>query len=206
MCKALFNKISIVESLRESDRKTGNLLFEDINIMEVFHQKGVATEYVAIATKKELFAHIDHLIHDAKYCRIFPILQIDVHGTMDRSGIILNSGDRVIWRNLCDKLRDLNELSRGNLIVVMAACYGAHIQTGIDLFNRSPFWGVMSPVNSVTPDAIQKSLSEFYLNLFEGSTRVLVPPNDAALKLTTADSAFLQFWKVTWSSFSVHPS
>ena len=63
MGKALFNKISIVESLSEHDRKTGQLLFHDINMMQLFHEKGVATEYVSIATKEELYRYIDNLIH-----------------------------------------------------------------------------------------------------------------------------------------------
>ena len=193
MGKALFNKISIVESLSENDRKTGQLLFEDINMLELFNAKGIATEYAPIATKDELYEHIDNLILEAKYNHVFPVLQLDVHGASDRSGIILKSGDIIIWRNLCDKLRALNEVSKGNLIVVMAACYGTHIQSGIDHFNRSPFWGVMSPLNEVTPDDIQESLCEFYRLIFEGSSDL---PIHRALKLITTDAAFLQFWKV----------
>jgi hypothetical protein len=196
MGKALFNKISIVESLREHDRKTGQLLFHDIKMMQLFHEKGIATEYVSIATKEELYRYIDNLIDQAKYNRVFPVLQLDVHGTSDRRGIILNSGDTISWRNLCDKLRELNELSKGNLIVVMAACYGTHIQKGINPFNRSPFWGVMSPLNTVTPDAILESLGEFYRNIFEGSTGLKDIPIHTALKLITIDSFFLQWWKV----------
>ncbi|PKG76235.1 hypothetical protein CXF86_01780, partial [Shewanella sp. GutCb] len=189
-------KIQIIESLSEKDRKTGQILIEDIKMMELSHRKGVAIDYVSITTKEELFTHIDTLIHEAKYNRVFPVLQLDVHGTSDKSGIVLNSGETIIWRQLCDKLRELNSLSKGNLIIVMAACYGANIQQGIDIFNRSPFWGVMSPLNTVTPDEILESLSEFYRHIFENSSDVNNLPIYTALKLITTDAAFLQYWKV----------
>lgn len=195
MNRSLFNKISIVESLGKHDRKTGGLLYEDIKMLELFHERGVAVEHASISSKNDLYNHIDLLTHDARANRIFPILQIDVHGTSDRKGIALNSGENILWRDLCNKLRELNSVSKGNLIIVMSSCFGVHIQSGIDLFNRAPFWAVMSPLNQVSPDDIQKSLGEFYRDIFDGSTDSNDIPTHAAFKLITTDSAFLHFWK-----------
>ena len=196
MSKALFNKISIVESLSQDDRKTGELLYNDIKIMEIFHKKGVEIEYVTISSKQELYEHIDKLIEGAMSHRLFPILQLDIHGSSDKRGIVLNSGEIIIWRDFCNKIRKLNDASNGNLGIVMAACYGMYMQNGIDLFNRSPYWALMSPLNPVTSDEILGSLCEFYRSLFEGQASPSDIPKHTSFNLITADMPFLQFWKV----------
>jgi hypothetical protein len=196
MSKALFNKISIVESLSPDDRKTGELLYDDIRMLEIFHQKGIEVEYVTISSKQELYEHIDKLIEEVVNHRLFPVLQLDLHGRSDKRGIALNSGETIIWSDFCNKLRELNELSNGNLVLVMAACYGSFVQGGIDLFNRSPFWAVMSPVEQVTPDDIHRSLGEFYRSIFEGQASPNNIPKHTSLNLITTDMSFLQFWKV----------
>lgn len=196
MSKALFNKISIVESLSQDDRKTGELLYNDIRMLEIFHKTGIEVEYVTISSKLELYEHIDKLIEEFVNHRLYPVLQLDLHGSADKRGIVLNSGETIIWSEFCNKLRELNELSNGNLVIVMAACYGAYVQGGIDLFNRSPFWAVMSPLDQVSPDDIHRSLGEFYRSIFEGEVSPNNIPRYTSLKLITSDMSFLQFWKV----------
>tara|TARA_R110002072_G_scaffold238329_1_gene395711 strand:- start:48942 stop:49766 length:825 start_codon:yes stop_codon:yes gene_type:complete len=194
MSKALFNKISIIESLGRKDRKTGSRLYEDISMLEVFHGRGVDIELKTIQGKVDLFTYIDGLVCDAKTKRKFPVLQIDAHGS--RLGIVLGSNETVSWRELCDKLRVLNTALRGNLIIVMASCYGCFITGGVDLFDRAPFWGLMSPLNEVYSDDIEKDLRKFYESIFKGDSDNGSIPKQPSFNLITVENVFLEFWKI----------
>lgn len=201
MSKLIFNKISIIESLNESDKKTGQLLAHDLRVLEIFHEKGIEIECVQVNYKHELLTHIKSLIKDANSNKYFPVVQLEVHGTDDLHGLALNSGENIKWVELEPYFRELNIACKCNLLVVMAACFGIHVTRNISLVERAPYWGLVAPEKAITPDVILTSLTKFYTALYTNSkTKNLLSSletssNVSELKFVTSEWFFVKAFK-----------
>lgn len=194
-----FNKISIVESLGSSDKKTGEALAHDLNLLEVFHDKGVTIEFLNIDTPEELLIHIKNLSEDAGK-GTYPILQIEAHGSEDKQSLVLNKGS-IRWLELEPSLRELNVSTKCNLIVVMATCFGAFASAAISLLDRAPFWGIIGPETTTSGPQILSSLTNFYTAIYSGdnSKKLLESlnsyPVESQLKLMTCEWFFIKAYR-----------
>lgn len=203
MSRLIFNKISIVESLDDADKKTGELLAHDLSLLEIFHEKGVTIECLKISNKQELLRHIESLTEDAKTNNEFPVLQIEVHGTSDQKGLALNSGEVVSWNELEPYFRALNVATKCNLLVVMAACFGVHVSSNISLLDRAPYWGIIAPEKEILPNDILSSLTRFYTQLYtsEESSELLSSLQGSELKFITSEWFFVKAFKYYITEF-----
>lgn len=163
-----FSKVSIVESLKPKDKKTGQLLYDQLDMFEVFHQKGLKLELNIISTRLEFENLLDLLTKNAHDFSEIPILQIEAHGSEDKLSMVLNSGETISWYELEEILRTLNLATKCNLLLVMSTCFGAYASMAISLTNRAPFWGIIGPETTVYPDEIIGSLTNFYSHLYQG--------------------------------------
>jgi len=203
LSRLIFNKISIVESLADTDKKTGELLAHDLSLLEVFHDKGLVIECLKISNKQELLTHIESLTEDAKINNVFPILQIEVHGTSDQKGLALNSGENVSWNELEPYFRALNVATKCNLLVVMAACFGVHVSSNISLFDRAPYWGIIAPEKEILPNDILSTLTRFYTQLYtsEESNGLLASLQGSELEFITSEWFFVKAFKYYITEF-----
>lgn len=207
-----FSKISIIESLGSSDKKTGKLLFDDLEVLEIFHEKGISIEYVPVSNSQELISHIQALTIGAKEHGVYPVLQIEAHGSNDKQSLILSSKEAIAWRALEPHLRELNIASECNLLIVMATCFGLYASSAISILDRAPFWGLIGPEELVFPDQILQSLTKFYTAIYSaGSAQALLESlkpaaNEAGLQFITSEWFFIKSYKYYVQEYCKSPS
>lgn len=133
-----FNRIAVIQSLAEDELHTGKMLYEDINSHNFAHDIGLDIRLYNVETKKELFDLLSRLTDEARTSDLFPILHVEIHGSSDKTGLVLSSGDFVSWQELKNPFIKLNIETKNNLFIVLAACYGAYLIEIILPTDRTP--------------------------------------------------------------------
>lgn len=164
MANLRFSKITIIESLPPGEKKTGRLIADDVQMLSVFHEFNVDVEYKEVISRIEFLQCLVKLQEEAK-AGIWPILHIECHGMHGGVGIVLANGDHVSWADVKPYLTELNVATQCNLLVVLVACYGAHMGQLIQVVDRAPFWAMVSPTNEIYPQEIMETLTAFYKGL-----------------------------------------
>jgi len=153
-----------VQSLSEGEMHTGTRLHEDLETLDVWHNRGLNPELRNIPSKDDLMNLLRDLKEEARLSAQWPVLHIEVHG--NRDGIVLASGDFISWQELKIPLIELNIATRNNLLVVLSACYGAYLTKTIIPTDRAPCWGLVGPHEEMSAGALLSSFQEFYSELF----------------------------------------
>ena len=200
-----FNKIAIFESLDEVDRTTGREVFDDLEVQKILNIGGLDTSFSKIQNKKEFINLLKKLKEEAHSLGIYPIIHIDAHG--NDKGIKLGENSHIEWRELLEFLSELNLSMKGNLLVVLASCFGANIIRHISATSRAPFWGVIAPYEETYPGNIYDGLIRFYTAICSGknsedilsSLNTIENSND--LKLFTAEYFFVKATELAVSKF-----
>lgn len=200
-----FNKIVIIESLELGDRKTGRQVFDDLEFLKIYQPEKLTTEYSEVSNKSEFIRHVKKLMVDARLNGIYPILHIDTHGS--EYGIQFSQNNYIKWHELLDSLSQLNLIMKGNLLVVLASCYGAHIIRHISNIPRAPFWGLIAPYEKTFPDNIYTGLIKFYTSICseKSSAEIVSALNTNStqndLKFFTAELLFVKAAEIAVSIF-----
>lgn len=160
-----FNSIYIIESLPEGDLKTGRDLYESCVYPLGNLKEGIYTSLSQPISKNEFIQTLDRIIDECKVNNRGPILHIESHGCTE--GIKTASGDLIYWQELKPYLCALNEISRLNLLVVMAACNGMDLAKVILLTDRAPVWAIIGPLKSVNAGRVINGFMAFYNKFFE---------------------------------------
>lgn len=156
-----FSKIYVVESLQPGDQRTGKLLWEDIDTVNGFHQRGLETELVHAKTKAEFLASLGRIQSEASQGEC-PILHIECHGSKDKTGLILGDSSFLSWAELKPFLTAINVATKCNLLIVMASCYGGYLGQIVLPTDRAPCWGFIGPTDTVYPDELLSTFNAFY--------------------------------------------
>lgn len=203
MKKALFNKISIIQSLFDNDLHTGTKIKEDIELFNFASKKDIRIELFDANTKKEFFGIINNLIDGVLNDASFPILHIEAHGSSDKQGIVLQSNEFISWADLKPCLIKLNTATRLNLLVVFSLCHGAYFSSHFTPSDIAPCWGLIGPTKALGGPALLRSFSAFYKEFFaSGSGDAAVeklnessPKGDLDYLFTTATTFFINVYK-----------
>jgi hypothetical protein len=129
----------------------------------------VTARFHAVQSRAEFLEVLRSIADDARLHSHWPILHIEVHG--DFTGIVVASGEYLPWREFEDELIAINESSRLNLLVMIAACKGAsmfkimHSQLGRR--GRAPMRILIGPKRNVTASEIEHACPAFYRVLFD---------------------------------------
>ena len=156
-----FNKIYVIESLFPNDEKTGELLYKDI-ISRKIEQTGLGIEHelIFVINKEEFLKAFDHIRQEVIYRLVNPIIHFEIHGCTE--GFVLNSDELVKWEDLQMKFLELNLLTKNNLFLSLATCYGGHIHKVISPRMWTPFWGYVGPIDEVFEDQVMAGFQEFF--------------------------------------------
>jgi hypothetical protein len=156
-----FNKIYVIESLREKDIKTGQSLFND-TIKRRLEQKELFDncELLMPTSKVSFFECLEHIRNETILRLVNPIIHFELHGS--KEGIQVNNNDIITWDELQFKLTEINFISGCNLFITMATCYGGYIYSVIKPNLRSSFWGFVGAFDIVYGDEILENYSSFY--------------------------------------------
>lgn len=182
-----FSALYIVEFLGSLDDPTGTCLFNALKPKAA--GVGVHLALYTPETREELFQVLRAILHECKTLGRGPILHLETHGSP--AGISAVGDELVTWPELKPLLVSLNEVSRVNLLVTLAACHGLHLVQTLLPTDRSPLWGFIGPDDQVLPSDIRRGFLAFY------STFLTDLNLNAALDaLRAADSSNPETWKV----------
>ena len=165
-----FDSIHVIESLRRSDRKTGSELVSNILRPIIVGKKlDIRVEFHTPVTKDQFVHTLWKIAAESREKGSSPILHIEVHG--DESGIQVSSYECISWAELKAALTEINILSRLNLLVILAACKGAHLVRILWPTDRAPVWALIGPTEDITDKNIRIDFTSFYnefLTTFDG--------------------------------------
>lgn len=160
-----FSKIAVLQSLSQDEMQTGKHLCEDIETLNLFHQRKLNISFYDVSTKPQFLACLGALQEEATQ-GTWPLLHIECHGADDKSGIILADRSFLGWAELKPYLTSLNVATHCNLLIVLAACYGGHLAQIILPTDRAPCWGMISPTDEVLPHELLSNFGSFYGEFF----------------------------------------
>lgn len=189
-----FSHVDIIESLPPFDgysMRTGLALFADHN------DRRLPARYVRAATRNEFVSAIDASIDYARGQDRFPVLHLETHGSND-GGLYLGSGEVVSWRELKDRLIELNQIGRMGLLVFIAACNGARMVEILEPHETAPFRMMIGPNREVSYKEIMEGCQAFYRVLAERASgdeavealNAAVEKGDEPFQLYTAEQIF----------------
>ena len=162
------NAVIFIESLRDSDAKTGRWVEEDLaaefDAMRLLH------EYHPVTSKAEFMALLENIRARATM-GLRPILQFDTHGHDDCTGMLIApTGELVTWHELASALREINRATANHLNVVLACCYGFHGISAVSLGDVTPFLHLVGPEDVEAAGTFRDRLPHFYRALFGSGT------------------------------------
>jgi hypothetical protein len=156
-----FSAVFVLESLPPEDSLTGSSLFYDI-IRPRMLQKGLESQckLISVKSKDEFIRAMDELKNKIIYELIIPIIHLEMHGSKD--GLQFTNGEFVSWKELQDRLIEMNTLCQNNLFITLATCFGGYIYTVISPRLRSPFWGFVGPFEIISEGEALANFTAFY--------------------------------------------
>jgi len=175
-----FNKIYVVDSLRDTELQTAAALFHD-NIQWRTKHLGLDSSYTSVSTRQDFSVFWETVRNEVLNRQILPIIHLEAHG--DENGLALRSGEQVKWEDLIENLCVINRGCGNNLLLTLAVCKGVHLMKIIvqTITGRTPFWAIIGPTDTVKAGDISKAFNEFYGELLSSldGTKALNKLNDA---------------------------
>lgn len=169
----LFHKLWIIESLPQGDLKTGQNLYDNQIAYSRLHKPYLKVAFEKPHTKKQLLQLLQKVRDEAMDEGLYPMIHFECHGSP--SGLYVASGEQVSWNDLRTTLIEINRACRLNLVIVLAACNGAHLIKVVAKLDRAPFWAIISPEVEVTAGDIERDFGAFYavfLKDFDGDAAI----------------------------------
>lgn len=159
----LFNKLYVIESLDLTEIKTGTELYNDLlRWKEVEHKEKLVVELVEISNKNNFLQYLKKIESESSDNGIFPILHLEIHGSENLDGLILNSGELVSWDEMYFYLININLNVGNNLFLTLAVCHGAYLMQSIKLDKPAPFLRFIGSFDLITTSDIMLRYYEFY--------------------------------------------
>lgn len=182
-----YSAIYIVQSLTSLDtEKTGYDLYRFLE--PIAASNGVGCFFYDVVTKSDFLQAIQSIVEHCHSHGAGPILHLETHGSAQ--GIHTGDDELVSWAEIRGPLTELNQLSRMNLLVTMAACHGLNIVRTMNPTAQSPMWGLIGPDEIVLPSDIRRGFSAFFKTLIEE-----LDLNEAIRALKEADHSWPDTWK-----------
>lgn len=163
--ESLFNKLWVIESLRDGDLKTGTSLVENHLDGAKRAHPNMRVAFEQPRTKAVLLELLRRIRDEARSDDMYPMIHFDCHGSPDGLGVA--SGELVEWDELREILIEINGACRLNLVIVLAACNGAHLIKVSTRMDRAPFWAIVGPEIEVKASDVEKDFGAFYTTFFE---------------------------------------
>lgn len=162
-----FNRIYVIESLPDGEEKTGTALHNDLLRWQGLKYDGFESILLEPKDRAEWHALMDGVLDDTKNKGVFPIIHFEIHGSDDKTGLVLASGELVSWPELRVILEAINIASQMNLFVTFAVCHGAYMLTQYHLNQRAFCYGVLGSFDELKVSDLKIRFHEFYQELFE---------------------------------------
>lgn len=203
--QAVFSRIVILESLSSSDLHTGVKIREDIEVSNLFHNRGLKVEFYKPTKKTDFISKLKELTRETTKVGNYPLLHIEAHGSDDTKGLVLGSGEFISWEELKKPFIDLNMATRNNLFIVLSTCYGAYLTTIVLPTDRAPCFGLVGPTKALAAGYLLTSFSRFYQELLasgngsEAVRRLNLDAAEGGLNYSLTDAEY--FFAITQENY-----
>ena len=147
------------------DEKYAKGIFDDIVLRRCL-QKKLSAQYHSVDTASQFVEVFKRIKSGTIENNWFPHIHLECHGNED--GISLNNGFKIPWGSLAQLTTDINDVTKNNLVVSMALCYGGHFNvTLINKLNaaktsRAPALAIIGPEKVITYGQLQDGFSAFF--------------------------------------------
>ncbi|CAE6807312.1 hypothetical protein R69749_04522 [Paraburkholderia domus] len=160
-----FSKVAIIQSLDPGEFETGTELGRSIEGLRDDDVVVPDVEVINVKGRDEFLHAVDKLTTEAEQSDVVPILQIEMHGWENKSGLAFPDDSSLTWQELSDPLARLNKATRFNLLVCMSACFGGHSLSFVKHDGPSPCFALIGPTHSVSPSELLGGFRSFYREL-----------------------------------------
>ncbi|PYE18362.1 hypothetical protein C7410_12264 [Paraburkholderia silvatlantica] len=160
-----FSKVAIIQSLDPGEFETGTELGQSIEGLRDDDVVVPEVELINVKGRDEFLHAVEKLTIEAQQSDIAPILQIEMHGWEDKSGLAFPDDSSLTWQELSDPFARLNKATGFNLLVCMSACFGGHSLSFVKPDGPSPCFGLIGPTHSVSPSELLGGFRSFYREL-----------------------------------------
>lgn len=165
---ARFSRIVIIQSLPAGESPTGRHLRDAIEATAEA-LRDIPVEFIDVQSASDFWAALDRVHETVESTMDYPVLHLECHGISDKTGLVLADQTPVSWVELKTALAKLNQATRCNLFVTLAACHGAMLMETLDVHDRAPCWGLLGPSGEVSPADLKGSYSAFFLELLRSA-------------------------------------
>ncbi len=162
-----FNKIYILQHLRKGDRKTGEEIEKITKYSSMQRSPEVLCELVNIDAPTQFFETLEQISSIASSHAMVPYIHFEFHGCKD--GLEIDH-QLVAWESLKAPLLKINRITKNNLFISVATCFGAYLFKILSLREPSPFFGYIGPENTIEAEELEVNFSAFFESLLKESS------------------------------------
>lgn len=174
-----FTRVVIIESL-SSGFMSGTHLRDYLGGLAEVNERAPPIDYYSVQSVEQFGELIRMLTTEARTYGEQYILHIETHGFEDATGIVFANNSYILWEDLGPLLSSLNRETQFNLLVCVAACFGAHFLGQLNATSPAPCCAIIGPTEITDGPELLGRFRGFYRQLF------------STLDLTAAVTALLQ--------------
>lgn len=184
------NGLIIFDALAETELQTARRLHEDLtDYCQVIGRQGYCS-YHKIKSKQMLIAAMRVVLTECKAGVLFPVLHFECHGDSEKGLYLQGSNEYVGWEELVRHISEINQATRNNTGVVLAACHGFEISRFVTFKAPCPFSYLIATPNEVQAGHLRDVIPGFY--------KCVVQSGDLETGLTFLDSRLKLFHCGEW--------
>src|SRR6266404_4985326 len=154
------NSLIWLTSARPDDEGWTARIIEDVET--ICRANGVPFQVYTVPSRALLEDAFDKIADAARQgCR--PLLDIDMHGSIEHGLEIADSEESMSWPALAGKLRGINVATGNNTCVIAASCFAFHAIKQASITRASPFFMLVAPEDKATVGFLEAKFAAVFL-------------------------------------------
>ncbi len=132
--------IGVIQSLPTSHAQTGADLYNDIikrKIEGLSEERKILNQFFNVTSNEQFIDSLKYFVANAPVVSNGILIHLETHGSSNLDGLILADGSLIKWKELDDIFRDINIITKNNLFISMANCYGRYLFNGADPYKKN---------------------------------------------------------------------
>lgn len=184
-----------IQSLEPHEVQTGQILVDLLTALLREYEPTLNVVSLSCSSALEFRRLLDDLIHEAAANGDRPVIHIECHGSQTE-GIEFENGSTLGWQECGELLTQLNIATRFNLLVVLAACYGAYLNGQYSPIKPSPAFCIVALTEEIDPADAIGGFRTFYTQLLQTGDAGLA--SSALAKLTISSGRWFSQLAEDW--------
>lgn len=183
-------KIYILESLRQTDPKTGKLVHDYLD------SKAIKNQFYEFKTKQELLDILKIVTVDSASENIQPFVHFDCHGNENGIGVVKAdaSEELITWNEIQQAFREIYMSSKQKSVICMSSCQGFNVIKLVSRCQPCPYDHVCGSFEKISFADSYKGYTKFYdlilngASIYDAALNVHNDPNFIKLKFIGLNS------------------